>query len=77
MYVRDADFTTAVFRGSLPVFIRSRNLSGERSLQQDPVRDARWRRRTRWRAFRAFVYGLLLGIAAVIGTLALMIAKWG
>jgi hypothetical protein len=49
----------------------------ERPLQQDPVRDARWRRRMRWRAFRAFVYGLLLGIAAVIGTLALMIAKWG
>ena len=49
----------------------------ERPLQQDPVRDKRWRRRMRWRAFRAFLYGLVLGIAAVIGTLALMIAKWG
>ncbi len=49
----------------------------ERPLAQDPVRDARWRRRMRWRAFRAFVYGLVLGVAAVIGTLALLIARWG
>ena len=49
----------------------------ERPLLQDPVRDARFRRRMRWRGFRAFVYGLLLGIAAVIGTLALMIMRWG
>ena len=49
----------------------------ERPLRQDPVRDARWRRRMRWRAFRAFVYGLVLGVAAVIGTLALLIARWG
>jgi len=41
------------------------------------VRDARWRRKMRWRWFRAFLYGLILGIAAVIGTLALLIAKWG
>jgi len=41
----------------------------ERPLLQDPVRDARFRRRARWRAFRAFIYGILLGIAAVIGTL--------
>jgi hypothetical protein len=39
----------------------------------DPARDARSRRRARWRAFRAFVYGLLLGIAAVIGTIALIV----
>ena len=45
----------------------------ERPLRQEPVRDARWRRRMRWRAFRAFVYGLVLGIVAVIGTLALLI----
>ena len=51
--------------------------SDERPSQQDAVRDKRWRRRMRWRAFRAFLYGLILGIAAVIGTLALMIAKWG
>ena len=49
----------------------------ERPLTQEGVRDKRSRRRMRWRAFRAFVYGLLLGIAAVIGTLALLIARWG
>jgi hypothetical protein len=49
----------------------------ERPLMQDPVRDRRWRRKMRWRAFRAFVFGLLLGVAAVVGTLALLIAKWG
>jgi hypothetical protein len=49
----------------------------ERPLAQDPVRDKRWRRRMRWRAFRAFVFGLVLGVAAVIGTLALLIARWG
>ena len=35
MYVRDADFTTAVFRGTQPLFIRSRNLSAERTLEQE------------------------------------------
>ncbi|HVS32877.1 MAG TPA: hypothetical protein VMS98_15640 [Thermoanaerobaculia bacterium] len=35
VHVRDHDFTTAVFRGPLPMFIRSRNLSGERTLQQE------------------------------------------
>ena len=49
----------------------------ERPLLQDPVRDARYRRNMRWRRFRAFLFGLLLGIAAVIGTLALMIMRWG
>lgn len=34
-FVRDHDFTTAVFRGEQPVFIRSRNLSGDRTLQQE------------------------------------------
>jgi hypothetical protein len=47
----------------------------ERPLLQDPVRDARFRRRMRWRAFRAFAYGLLLGIAAVIGTLVLLVMQ--
>jgi hypothetical protein len=55
---------------------RERALAADdRSLQQAPVRDARWRRKTRWRAFRAFVYGIILGVAAVIGTLALLISK--
>ena len=35
VYVRDNDFTTAVFSGTQPLFIRSRNLSGERTLQQE------------------------------------------
>ena len=35
VYVREHDFTTAVFRGTQPLFIRSRNLSGERTLQQE------------------------------------------
>ena len=35
LYVRDTDFTTAVFRGAQPLFIRSRNLSGERTLEQE------------------------------------------
>lgn len=35
VYVRDKDFTTAVFSGAQPLFIRSRNLSGERTLQQE------------------------------------------
>jgi type IV pilus assembly protein PilM len=35
MYVRDTDFTTAVFRGPQPLFIRSRNLSPERTLEQE------------------------------------------
>lgn len=35
VYVRDEDFTTAVFRGAQPLFIRSRNLSGDRTLEQE------------------------------------------
>lgn len=35
LYVRDTDFTTAVFRGAQPLFIRSRNLSSERSVEQE------------------------------------------
>ncbi|MEA2489629.1 MAG: type pilus assembly protein PilM [Acidobacteriota bacterium] len=35
VYVRESDFTTAVFNGSQPLFIRSRNLSRDRTLQQE------------------------------------------
>ncbi len=35
VYVRDEDFTTAVFRGAQPLFIRSRNLGGDRTLEQE------------------------------------------
>ena len=49
---------------------RERALSDdERLLMQDASRDARFRRRARWRSFRAFIYGLVIGIAAVIGSL--------
>jgi type IV pilus assembly protein PilM len=34
-YLRERDFTTAVFRGTQPLFIRSRNLNGERTLEQE------------------------------------------
>ena len=34
-YIRENDFTTALFRGATPLFIRSRNLNGERTLQQE------------------------------------------
>jgi len=34
-YIREHDFTTAVFRGAQPLFIRSRNLNGERTLEQE------------------------------------------
>ena len=35
LYVRETDFTTAVFRGAQPLFIRSRNLSAERTVEQE------------------------------------------
>lgn len=35
LYVREREFTTAVFRGEQPLFIRSRNLAGERTLEQE------------------------------------------
>jgi hypothetical protein len=35
IYLRDTDFTTAVFRGEQPLFIRSRNMSGDRTIEQE------------------------------------------
>lgn len=35
VYVRETDFTTAVFRGPNPLFIRSRNVSSERTVDQE------------------------------------------
>jgi Tfp pilus assembly PilM family ATPase len=46
VYVRESDFTTAVFRGAQPLFIRSRNLSGERTLQQEIRLSASYLRET-------------------------------
>ena len=34
-YIREGDFTTAAFRGAQPLFIRSRNLNGERTIAQE------------------------------------------
>ncbi len=34
-YLRDTDFTTAVFRGAQPLFLRSRNLTADRTLDQE------------------------------------------
>lgn len=34
-YARNREFTTAVFRRGTPIFVRSRNLNAERSLQQE------------------------------------------
>jgi hypothetical protein len=54
---------------------RERALAADdRSVPLDPARDSRSRRRLRWRAFRAFVYGLLLGVVAVVGTVALILS---
>lgn len=46
VYVRETDFTAAVFRGSQPLFIRSRNLSGERTLEQEIRLSANYLRET-------------------------------
>jgi hypothetical protein len=54
---------------------RERALAADEDLLlQRSLRDARSRRRTRWRTFRAFLFGLVLGIAAVVGTLALLVS---
>ena len=34
-YVREGEFTTAAFRGTQPVFIRTRNLNSDRTLEQE------------------------------------------
>jgi hypothetical protein len=55
---------------------RERALAADEGLLllQGSLRDARSRRRARWRAFRAFLFGLVLGIAAVVGMLALLVS---
>jgi hypothetical protein len=55
---------------------RERALAAD-ELPLDPARDARFRRRARWRTFRAFIFGLLLGIAAIIGTLFALARQMG
>src|SRR6202043_1051035 len=54
---------------------RERALAADEGpLLQGSLRHARARRRARWRTFRAFLVGLVLGIAAVVGTLALLVS---
>lgn len=58
-YFRKNDFTTAVFRGATPLFVRSRNLSTERSLLQEIRLSASYlRANMQWeRVERCFVAG--------------------
>jgi hypothetical protein len=44
---------------------RERALAADDRLSPDPVLELQWRRRSRWRAVRAFVFGVVVGVAAV------------
>ncbi|HEY0155761.1 MAG TPA: hypothetical protein VGF28_00560 [Thermoanaerobaculia bacterium] len=70
LYVRETDFTTAVFRGSQPLFIRSRNISGERSVEQEIRLSANYLRDTLEVDTFAQCYVAGTGGAAVHQTLA-------
>jgi type IV pilus assembly protein PilM len=70
LYVRDTDFTTAVFRGAQPLFIRSRNVSGERSVDQEIRLSANYLRDSLDVATFAQCYVAGSGGAAVHETLA-------
>jgi type IV pilus assembly protein PilM len=70
LYVRDTDFTTAVFRGAQPLFIRSRNLSAERTVEQEIRLSASYLRDALGVNSFANCYVAGLGGAAVHETLA-------
>lgn len=70
LYVRPTDFTTAVFRGSQPLFIRSRNISGERTVEQEIRLSANYLRDTLAVDSFAQCYVAGTGGAAVHATLA-------
>jgi type IV pilus assembly protein PilM len=70
LYVRETDFTTAVFRGSQPLFIRSRNISGERTVEQEIRLSANYLRDTLEVDTFAQCYVAGTGGAAVHETLA-------
>ncbi len=70
LYVRETDFTTAVFRGSQPLFIRSRNISGERTVEQEIRLSANYLRDTLEVDSFAQCYVAGTGGAAVHETLA-------
>lgn len=53
---------------------RERALAVDEHAARDGLeREVRLRRRSRWRALRAFLYGLVLGVAAVIGAFILLV----
>lgn len=47
----------------------------QQALRRDPARDPLMRRRARWRAVRAFIFGLLVGAAGVIAMLVLLVQR--
>jgi hypothetical protein len=70
LYVRETEFTTAVFRGAQPLFIRSRNVSADRSVEQEIRLSASYLRDTLAVESFANCYVAGLGGAAVHETLA-------
>ncbi len=70
-YIREGEFTTAAFRGTQPLFVRSRNLNGERTLEQEIKLSASYLRDTlRTESVeRCYVSGSAVneGLTAVIG----------
>ena len=70
LYVREGEFTTAVFRGAQPLFIRSRNLTSERAVEQEIRLSASYLRDTLAVESFANCYVAGIGGAAVHETLA-------
>jgi type IV pilus assembly protein PilM len=72
LYVREREFTTAVFRGEQPLFIRSRNLAGERTLEQEIRLSATYLRDNLGTDVieQCYVAGSVIGGADVAGVLA-------
>lgn len=70
LYVRNTEFTTAVFRGAQPLFIRSRNLSSERSVEQEIRLSASYLRDTLAVESFAKCYVAGVGAAAIHETIA-------
>ena len=70
-YIREGEFTTAAFRGSQPLFIRSRNLNSERTIEQEIKLSANYLRDTlRTDAVeQCYLSGNVDGaIASIVGT---------
>jgi hypothetical protein len=72
----------AVVVEAVSKYIARRIVERERALAADEhaardglAREAQLRRRWRWRSLRAFLYGLLLGVAAVIAAFILLVLR--